>query len=125
MRVNILPVLTNQCSLFRWAPHQNVFMIPGKPAEKFRPYDFCLQKTGLTHEEFYRQHGSSETTNYTITRYLEDNKLMDECIEWLKRYYPTACNASGGQGKTFIQYLGKVSPQKQRLLRFGLEFRQF
>jgi len=76
---------------------QNIFMVEGVASEMFRPYEFVLEKEGLTHAQFFAKAGKT-----TICQYLQRNNLIDECIEWLRYYYPTE---GFSPTKTFISIL--------------------
>jgi len=62
---------------------QDVFMQDGVASERYRPYQFILEREGLTHPEFSQKFGRG-----TIAKYLEKQGLMDECIAWLEQNYP-------------------------------------
>jgi len=79
---------------------QDMFMVNGNVTEHFRPYEFVLEKEGLTHFEF-----SKKIKKGTISQYLEKNELVDECIEWLKEKYPNEGFSNKKSTKTFIDML--------------------
>jgi hypothetical protein len=54
-------------------------MTKGQATQRFKPYQFVLLREGLTHAEFSRKFKKG-----TITRFLFDNNLVEECIAWLK-----------------------------------------
>ena len=54
-------------------------MTEGKATQRFKPYQFVLEHEGLTHAEFSRKYEKG-----TITKFLFDNNLVEECISWLK-----------------------------------------
>ena len=65
------------------ATHQDMFMVSGKVTEHYRPYEFVLEKEGLSHKEF-----AAKFKKGTIAQYLEEHDLIDECIVWLNKHYP-------------------------------------
>merc|ERR1719416_317928 len=80
---------------------QDMFMNEGKATERFRPYQFVLEREGLTHAQFYKKQKSG-----TISRYLEKNNLEQECIEWLQMKYPNETFAEKkSNGRTHEQYI--------------------
>ena len=82
---------------------QDMFMTEGKASIRFRPYQFVLEREGLTHMEFSAKYGKG-----TISQYLHGRQLIDECIDWLKVHYPTEsfyCKNINKPGRTFIMYL--------------------
>ena len=82
---------------------QDMFMTEGKASVRFRPYQFVLEKEGLTHQEFSAKYGKG-----TISQYLHQYQLIDDCIDWLKVNYPTEsfyCKNVNKPGRTFIMYL--------------------
>jgi len=76
---------------------QDIFMVEGVASEMFRPYEFVLEREGLTHAQFFAKIGKT-----TICQYLQKYNLIDECIEWLRYYYP---NEGFSKTKTFIDIL--------------------
>ena len=82
------------------ATHQDMFMVEGKVTEHFRPYEFVLEKEGLTHAEFSKQFKKG-----TIAQYLDKNELIDECIAWLEKKYPKEGFSNKKSTKTFIDML--------------------
>lgn len=84
-------------------------MAEGKASERFRPYQFVLEREGLSHAEFARKIGRG-----TITTYLEENNLVEECITWLDSRYPgeTFWNQREGT-RTHVEYLQHVLRKRQ------------
>jgi hypothetical protein len=58
---------------------QDWYMTEGKATQRFKPYQFVLEHEGLTHAEFSRKYEKG-----TITKFLFDNNLVEECISWLR-----------------------------------------
>jgi hypothetical protein len=54
-------------------------MTEGQATVRFKPYLFVLLREGLSHAEFAQKFKKG-----TITQYLFENNLVDECIDWLK-----------------------------------------
>lgn len=79
---------------------QDMFMVDGKVTDHFRPYEFVLEREGLTHSEF-----SKKIKKCTISQYLEKNELVDDCIKWLKENYPNEGFSNKKSTKTFIDML--------------------
>lgn len=79
---------------------QNMFMVKGKVTEHFRPYEFVLEREGLSHSEF-----SKKFKKGTIAQYLEKDNLLDECISWLHQRYPNEGFSNKNSTKTFIDML--------------------
>ena len=78
------PKLVDYLALIpRSASLQDVFVHDGAASERFLPYQFVLQREGLTHRQF-----SAKSGRTTIAKYLEKYKLIDECIAWLRKYHP-------------------------------------
>jgi len=91
------------------ATQQDMFMAKGKASERFRPYQFVLEREGLTHAEFGRKHGKG-----TISGYLEENDLIDECIEWLEKKYPGEAFWNQKEGtRTHVEYLQHIVKKRQ------------
>jgi site-specific DNA-cytosine methylase len=86
---------------------QDMFMVKGKVTDHFRPYEFVLEREGLTHAEFSKKYKKG-----TISQYLEKNELMDQCIEWLLKKYPKAGFSNKKSTKTFIDM---IEHQKAKL----------
>lgn len=79
---------------------QDMFMVDGKVTEHFKPYQFVLEREGLTHAEF-----SSKYKKGTIAQYFDKHNILDECIEWLKTNYPKEGFSNKNSTKTFIDML--------------------
>jgi len=77
-----------------WATFQDQFVHEGKASERYRPYQYVLEREGLSHAEFYKKNGRG-----TVAKYLEKHGLIDECINWLQYYYPTETFSISGTGK--------------------------
>ena len=84
------------------ASQQDIFIHSGVASEKYRPYQFVLEREGLTHAQF-----SKKFLKGTIAKnYLQEHDLFDECIEWLKKYYPNdKASLDTNSGQTHIQKL--------------------
>lgn len=65
------------------ATYQDVYLYNGAPSEVFRPYKFLLEKFGLTHQQ-----AVEKWDKWTVTKVIHEEGLMEECIEWLDKYYP-------------------------------------
>lgn len=79
---------------------QDMFMVKGKVTDHFRPYEYVLEREGLTHAEF-----SKKFKKGTIAQYLDEYKLIDECIDWLIERYPKEGFSNKKSTKTFIDML--------------------
>ena len=90
------------------APMTDIYLADGKASERARYYQFILEKEGLTHAEFVKKIGKG-----TVTTYLEEHNLIDECIEWLKEKYPKESfwNKTGNN-RTHIEYLEHVKKKR-------------
>ena len=83
---------------------KDVFLSEGRASERFRAYQYVLEKEGLTHAEFVKKLGKG-----TITTYLEEHNLIDECIDWLNTNYPgESFWTKTGKNRTHVQYLEHV-----------------
>jgi site-specific DNA-cytosine methylase len=79
---------------------QDMFMVDGKVTEHYKPYQFVLEREGLTHAEF-----SNKYKKGTVAQYFDKNNLLDECIEWLKVNHPKEGFSNKNSTKTFIDML--------------------
>jgi site-specific DNA-cytosine methylase len=82
------------------ATHQDMFMVEGKVTDHFKPYEYVLEKEGLTHSEF-----AAKFKKGTIAQYLEKNELIPDCIKWLEEHYPKRGFSNKKSTKTFIDML--------------------
>ena len=82
------------------ATHQDMFMVEGKVTDHFKPYEYVLEKEGLTHSEF-----AAKFKKGTIAQYLEKNELIPDCIKWLEKHYPKRGFSNKKSTKTFIDML--------------------
>ena len=62
---------------------QDMFLFEGKVTDAFKPYEFILEKEGLSHSEFVKK-----IKRGTVSRYLDKQGWVDECIRWLYDKYP-------------------------------------
>ena len=86
-------------------------MAEGKASERSRFYQFVLEKEGLSHAEF-----AKKVDKGTVTTYLEENNLIDECIEWLKEKYPGEGfwnKLKAGKNRTHVEYLEHVKRKRE------------
>ena len=96
------------------ASQQDLYVNSGKASEKFRPYQFVLERLGKTHREF-----AEHFKKGTITGYLEKHELIDDCIDWLTEKYPreSVWSKTGGN-RTHIQYLQHVKRKREQGLGY-------
>ena len=79
-----------------------MFLHEGKASETYLPYKFVLERERMTHAEFSKKIGRG-----TINRYLEKNFLIEECLNWLKKYHPTEVFLNYGN-RTFVAMLEHI-----------------
>jgi len=92
------------------ASHQDMFVTEGKASERFRPYQFVLEREGLSHAEFAIKFGKG-----TICGYLEKHNLIDECIDWLNIRYPGEAFCFKRKGtKTHEEYLKHIKKKRRQ-----------
>ena len=91
-----------------YATYQDTPVVEGTITDRFKPYQYVLLKENLSHEEFVKKYAMGPVI--TISKYLEKFNLIDECINWLKNYYPDAKWSLNQErsSRTFIQYLEKM-----------------
>ena len=83
---------------------QDVFIHTGVASQRYRPYQFVLEREGLTHAEF-----SQKFKKGTIAKYLEKNNLLDDCIDWLETYFPKdKFSMEGNSSRTHIDSLRHI-----------------
>ena len=80
------------------ASMQDIFIHEGVASQRYRPYQYLLERENMSHKEFSRKLGRG-----TIAKYLEKNNLMQDCIDWLRSRYPHEKFSSNG--RTHIQVL--------------------
>lgn len=80
---------------------QDVYPWPGcpNPREKYRPFDFLLQKLGISYEECIKKYDKKDTI-----KVLKSLGLMDECLQWLKDNYNDERYNSTDWSKTYPVY---------------------
>ena len=79
------------------ASQQDIYVHTGKASERFRPYQFVLEREGLTHQQFSKKIGRN-----TIAKYLEKKNWIDDCIAWMEKNYPNESFSLTGRAKTHI-----------------------
>jgi len=68
-----------------------------------------LEREGLSHAEFGKKFGKG-----TISTYLEEHKLIDECIDWLNAKYPGEAFWNQREGtRTHVEYLQHIVKKRQ------------
>ena len=92
----------------------DLYVSEGKASERSRFYQFVLEKEGLSHAEFVKKRGKG-----TVTTYLEENNLIDECIAWLNEKYPgeSFWNKTGNN-RTHVEYLEHVKKKREKGLGY-------
>ena len=108
------PLLAYLKEIPKHATQQDVFVHNGSASKRYRPYEYVLVKEKLTHSEF-----SKKFEKGTIAKYLEKHRLIEDCIDWLKNYYPNEkFSESSTNGRTHIQVLEHM----KRKLEVGLGY---
>ena len=102
-----------------WATFQDQFAVEGKVTERFKPYLFVLSRENMTHQEFAKTMAERFGT-ITISRYLEKYGLVDDCIKWLKEYFPNDkwSVKNNSKSRTHIQYLTHMKDKLSRGLGY-------
>ena len=96
-----------------YATMQDIPVVEGSVTGRFIPYQFVLAKENLTHAQFVKKYASSGAAQ-TISKYLEKNNLIDECIMWLQKYFPNAKWSTRGCGRTFVDFLEHMKDKLSR-----------
>jgi len=91
-----------------WATLQEVYVHEGLASERFRPYQFLLEREGLSHPEFSKK----MKRGMTVAQYLEKNGLVNACIRWLKRNYPKETFYKGPRSLTHIHFLRHMKKKR-------------
>ena len=96
------------------ASMQDLYGAEGKASERSRFYQFVLEKEGMSHAEFVKKTGKG-----TVTTYLEEKGLIDECISWLNEKYPgeSFWNKTGNN-RTHVEYLEHVKRKREKGLGY-------
>jgi len=102
-----------------WATFQDQFVAEGKVTDRFKPYMYVLLRENMTHQQFSKKMADSFGT-ITISRYLEKYNLIDDCIEWLKMYFPNHkwSVKNNSKSRTHIQYLTHMKDKLSRGLGY-------
>ena len=102
----------------KWAAYQDVPVVEGSITGRFKPYQYVLLREGLNHAQFVKKHAHGAAV--TISKYLEKNNLLDDCITWLKAHYPDAKWSLNqrGSSRTFIKYLQHMKDKLGRGLGY-------
>ena len=80
---------------------QDVFVHKGVASQRYRPYQYVLERENMTHKEF-----SNKFRKGTIAKYLEKNNLLMDCVNWLRSHYPhEKFSIQSSTGRTHIQVL--------------------
>jgi len=78
------------------ATHQDWHIIEKSLTDYYLPYQFVLDKLGLTHPQYAKEYAGT-----SIAKYIHDNNLVDECIEWLDANHPGARKSDMKGKQTF------------------------
>ena len=82
-----------------------MFMAEGKASERFRTYQFVLEREGLSHAEFGKKFGKG-----AISTYLKENNLID----WLNAKYPGEAFWNQREGtRTHLEYLQHIVKKRR------------
>ena len=101
----------------KWAAYQDVPVVEGSITGRFKPYQYVLLREGLNHAQFVKKHARGAAV--TISKYLEQNNLLDDCIAWLKVHFPDAkWSLKPGNSRTFIKYLQHMKEKLGRGLGY-------
>ena len=96
--------------------YQDVPVVEGSITGRFKPYQYVLSREGLSHAQFVKKHARGAAL--TISKYLEKNNLLDDCIQWLRVHFPEAKWSLNHCGRTFIQYFEHIKSKLGRGLGY-------
>lgn len=82
------------------ASHQDWYIIDRPLTEHYLPYQFLLEKLNLTHPEFADQYKGT-----SVAKYIHENKLVEECIQWLETNHSDAKRSVVHGKQTFVSML--------------------
>ena len=86
------------------APQQDLFLYTGRASERYRPYQYLLQRANLSHDQFYRKMATEfPGSNMTVVKYLEREGLLEDCISWLEKNH--SLERFGPNTQTHVQSL--------------------
>ena len=80
------------------ASQQDLYIHEGRASARYRPYQFLLEREGVTHQQFYAKMAEEfPTSTITVAKLLEKRGLMEECVRWLKERFPKEGWTRGGK----------------------------
>ena len=101
-----------------WASLQDTLIQEGKVTERFLPYQYILLRENLTHSEFVKKF-TAKNAAFTVSKYLEKNELIDDCIAWLETHHPDSrWSTTSKTSRTFVQYLKHMKAKLSRGLGY-------
>ena len=101
-----------------WATFQDQQIAEGKVSERFLPYTYILLRENLTHSEFVKKFTANNAA-FTVSKYLEKNDLIDDCIAWLEENHPESrWSTTSKKSRTFVQYLKHMKSKLNRGLGY-------
>ena len=90
----------------KWATYQDLFVQQGSVTERFKPYQYVLLREQLDHKQFVQKMAKENNGTITVSKYLDKHNLVDDCINWMKHYFPEERWSLGkGKSRTIVDYL--------------------
>ena len=103
-----------------WAEYQDLFVQQGSVTDRFKPYQYVLLREQLNHEQFVRKMARENNGTITVSKYLDKYNLLDDCIAWMRLYFPGERWSVNKMGKsrTIVDYLEHCKDKLSRGLGY-------
>ena len=88
MRKSSPNLLSFLASIPKLAKYQDLYVQEGTVTDRFKPYQFILLRKKLSHSQFAKKMARETNGCITVSKYLDKNGLLEDCIRWMKLHYP-------------------------------------
>ena len=86
----------------------------------FKPYIYVLLREQLDHKQFVEKMARENNGTITVSTYMERHNLLDDCIAWMKYYFPGEHWSVNivGKSRTILDYLEHCKYKLSRRLGY-------
>ena len=108
-----------------WAEYQDVLVQPGSVTDRFKPYLYILLRERyicreqVDHKQFVQKLARENRGSISVLEYLEKWNVLDDCISWMKHYFPHEKfeTTTLWKDKTIVEYFEQCKKSRARGLK--------